>query len=64
MKEEEKSKKKLVKEGLGPWHGPATRGTGRAKLLDMQGSIFFIFLNHAWTTKQLKTTQNQQNKSN
>jgi len=31
MKEEEEERKKiLVKEGLGPWHGRATIGTGRA----------------------------------
>jgi len=32
--EEEERKKKLVKEGLGPWHGRATTGTGRAKSLE------------------------------
>jgi len=31
MKEEEKSKKKLVKEGLGPWHGPC-QASGHARL--------------------------------
>jgi len=33
MKEEEE-RKKLVKEGLGPWHGRATTGTGRANSLE------------------------------
>jgi len=32
MKEEEE-RKKLVKEGLGPWHDSATTGTGRANSL-------------------------------
>jgi len=30
-------------------HGGATSGTGRAKVLVTLGSIFFVFLNHAWT---------------
>jgi len=38
-----RKKKKLVKKGLGPWHGRATTGTGCAKLLVILGSIFFIF---------------------
>jgi len=37
MKEEEERKKKLVKEGLGTWHGRANISTGRANLLEMEG---------------------------
>jgi len=36
MKEEEEIKKKLVKEGLGTWHGRANIGTGRANLLEIE----------------------------
>ena len=36
-KEEEESKKKLIKEVLGTWHGRANIGTGRANLLEMEG---------------------------
>ena len=32
-----RKKKKLVKEGLGTWHGRANIGTGRANLLEMEG---------------------------
>jgi len=35
MKEEEERKKKLVKEGLGTWHGHANIGTSRTNLLEM-----------------------------
>jgi len=42
------------------WHGRATLGTGRAKLLDVLGSIFFsFFLNRSWTITY-KTTQNNE----
>jgi hypothetical protein len=34
MKEEEERRKKLVNEGLGPWQGRATTGTGRANSLE------------------------------
>jgi len=37
MKEEEERKKKLVKEGLGTWHGCANIFTGRTNLLEMEG---------------------------
>jgi len=30
-------------------HDRATSGTGRAKVLVILSSIFFVFLNHAWT---------------
>jgi len=30
-------------------HGRAIAGTGRARFLDILGSIFFVFLNHART---------------
>jgi len=37
------------------WHGRATSGTGRAKVLDVRGSIFFVCLNRSWTIT-FKTT--------
>jgi len=36
MKEEEERNKKMVKEGLGTWHGRANIGTARANLLEME----------------------------
>jgi len=40
------------------WHGRATLGTGRAKLLDIRGSIFFVSLNLTRTITY-KTTKKQ-----
>ena len=71
-----RKKKKLVKKGLGPWHGRATTGTGRANLLEKWMWWVWFLVNGfkkillcriifgQIPTKQIKTTQNKQNKSN
>ena len=48
------------------WHRRATTGTGRAKLLVILGFKKIHFSIHFWKipTKQIKTTQNKQKKSN
>jgi len=49
------------------WHGRATTGTGHAKLLVMASNFFSFFFRIMFgqiPAKQIKITQNKQNKSN